>query len=67
MADKAMIDVTESYERMKAQLLLIRVVLGISPIQDVVLAVQTLHEQGKDEFENLRGPRSDEAAKWLPR
>lgn len=51
-------------ESMKAQLTLIRVVLGLSPIHDPVEAVRLLYEQGREEFEKARGPFRDDAHAW---
>lgn len=64
---RAMVDVTDQYERLKAQMLLIRVTLGLSPYHDVLTAVQVLHAEGREAFEKMRGPKSDDAASWVPR
>jgi hypothetical protein len=61
-----MVDRTAEYERMRAQLLLIRVVLGLNPGHDVVYAVRELHDNGRAAFEDVRGPRCDYAAQWKP-
>ena len=53
-----------SPEHMRAQLTLIRVVLGLSPIHDPVEAVRVLYEQGRPAFEATRGPFRDDAADW---
>jgi hypothetical protein len=47
---------TPEEQKMRGQLLLIRVVLGLSPIHDPVEAVRVLYEQGREAFEQLRGP-----------
>jgi hypothetical protein len=49
---------------LKAQLTLIRVVLGLSPIHDPVEAVRVLHDEGREAFEKLRGARCDHAHEW---
>lgn len=65
--DRKMVDSTEQYERMRAQLLLIRVTLGLSPADDPVAAVNVLFNEGRDAFEKLRGQGCDYAAQWTPR
>ena len=52
--------------RMQAQLLLIRVTLGLSPIHDPVTAVRVLYEEGKEAFEKLRGDPCAHAGSWKP-
>ena len=53
-------------ESMRAQLLLIRVTLGLSPVHDPVTAVRVLYEEGKEAFEALRGEPCQHAASWKP-
>lgn len=53
--------------KMQAELVLIRTVLGLSPVHDVVAAVRVLHDEGRAAFEELRGPRRDDAMMWKPR
>lgn len=65
-SERLMHDVTMQYEKMRAQLLLIRVVLGLSPIHDPVKCVQVLFEDGREAFEKLRGPKAESAADWTP-
>lgn len=53
-------------EKMRNQLLLIRVILGLSPIHDPVTAVQVLYEKGRVEFEIMRGSKCEYAHEWKP-
>lgn len=53
-------------EKMKAQLLLIRVVLGLNPIHDPVEAIRVLYEDGREAFEKLRGPACAHSHQWKP-
>lgn len=63
---KMMKDVTQEYEHMRAQLLLIRVSLGLNPCQDPVWAVSTLFAEGRDAFEQRRGEKCEHAHEWTP-
>lgn len=67
MADQKTIDVTAEYEKMRAELLLIRALLGLNPIHDPVVCVRELFENGREAFEKLRGPVCDYAWQWSPR
>ena len=67
MSDRLIKDVTQEYEHMRCELLLIRVTLGLSPAHDVLTCVRTLFEQGREEMEKLRGPKSDDSSYWAPR
>jgi hypothetical protein len=51
-------------ERLEAQMHLIRVTLGLNPIHDVLTAVRVLHDEGREAFEKLRGPRCEHAHEW---
>lgn len=62
-----MIDATKEYEKMKAELLLIRCILHLSPVHSPVEAVRVLYEDGKEALEALRGPKCDHAGSWVPR
>ena len=53
-------------ETLRAQMLLIRVTLGLNPIHDVLTAVRVLHDEGREAFEKLRGERCDFAHEWKP-
>lgn len=53
-------------EKMRNELLLIRVVLGLSPAHDPVTAVRVLYEEGREAFEKLRGERCEYAHQWKP-
>lgn len=55
----------DEIKSMRAQLTLIRVVLGLSPIHDPVEAVRVLYEKGRDAFEKERGPFRDDANAWI--
>jgi hypothetical protein len=55
-----------SAERMRAQLLLIRVILGLNPGHDVVECVRILHDEGFAVFEKVRGERCTWASQWRP-
>jgi len=37
----------------EAEIILIRIILGLSPIHDTVAAVRVLHEQGRAALENI--------------
>lgn len=67
MTDQKSIDVTAEFEKMRAELLLIRVVLGLNPIHDPVTCVRELFTNGRDAFEKLRAPACDYAWQWSPR
>jgi len=67
MSNRMMKDVTQEYERMKAELLLIRVQLGLNPCQDVRWAIEKLHNDGREAFEAARGPKCDWSHEWQPR
>lgn len=50
-----------------AEELLMRVHLGLSPIHSLLEAVRVLHDEGRDAFEKMRGPRfSDPAEPTAP-
>lgn len=66
MSERLMKDVTSEFERMRCELLLLRVELGLSPIHDLMTAVRTLHERGREEFEKMRGPAAENSADWFP-
>lgn len=68
MADeRKMIDVTAQYERMKAEMMLMRVCLGLEPIHDLLRCVQILHDEGREAFEKVRGPKCEHSHLWQPR
>lgn len=48
----------------QAQLLLIRVILGLNPIHDPVECVRILFEDGREAFERVRGEPCEYAAQW---
>lgn len=52
--------------RRDAEELLIRVHLGLSPIHSVLEAVRVLHDDGREAFEKMRGPRCEHAHEWKP-
>jgi hypothetical protein len=56
----------DAYEKMRGELLLIRLILGLNPIHDPVECVRVLHEEGKEAFEKLRGERCEYAHEWKP-
>jgi hypothetical protein len=60
-------DVSGEYEQMRAELMLMRVELGLDPCHDLLTCVRTLHNDGRDAFEKLRGPKCDYAHHWQPR
>ena len=66
MSDRQMIDATEAFNKMQAQLFLIRILLRLSPIHDPVQAVRVLHDEGKEAFEKLRGEPCSYASEWKP-
>ncbi len=66
MNERLMRDVTTEYDRMRNTLMLVRMILGLNPAHDVRLAVQELHDNGREAFEKLRGPRCDHAHTWEP-
>lgn len=66
MSDRLMKDVSKEYEKMRAQLLLIRVILGLNPCHDPVECVRILHSDGRERFESVRGEKCDYAAQWTP-
>ena len=57
---------TPAEEKMRAQLTLIRSILGLSPLHDPVEAVRVLYTDGRDAMEKLRGPFRTDAALWKP-
>lgn len=66
MSEIKMINVTSEYEKMRAQMLLMRVTLGLNPCHDLLECVRLLHDKGRDEFERLRGERCKYAHEWKP-
>lgn len=64
--ERKMVDATCTYRQMKNQLLVIRVELGLEPFHDVVAAVRVLHNEGREEFEKMRGEHSNRAVHWQP-
>lgn len=67
MNERLMRDVTTEYERMRAEILLMRVELGLSPIHDLRYCVRKLYEEGREAFEKARGPRCQHSHEWQPR
>jgi len=68
MADeRKIIDVTAEYERMRLEMMLMRVCLGLGPAHDLRFAVQVLYDQGREAMENMRGPKSEHSHLWQPR
>lgn len=67
MSDRLVKDVTGEYEQMRAEIMLMRVELGLNPCQDLLTCVRVLHRDGRDAFEKLRGPKCDYAQQWQPR
>lgn len=67
MSNRMTKDVTQEYEKMRAELLLIRVKLGLNPCHDVLAAVAKLHDEGRPAFEAQRGEPCTWAAQWQPR
>lgn len=67
VTERLVLDVTEEYEKMRAQLLLIRVTLGLDPVHDPVVCVWELYENGREAMEKMRGPKSERSASWTPR
>lgn len=65
--ERAFKDVTAEYERMRCELMLIRVALGLNPAHDVLTAVRTLHDEGREALEKLRGEKCEYAHQWAPR
>lgn len=53
-------------EKLRSQMLLIRVTLGLNPVHDPVEAVRVLFEEGRKSFEQLRGPVCGHAHQWKP-
>lgn len=62
-----MVDCTKEYEKMRAELLLIRAILHLNPIHDPVECVRILYEDGRDALEKVRGPKCEYATSWSPR
>lgn len=60
------IDRQDAFTKMRAQLMLIRVTLGLNPIHDPVEAIRVLFEEGREAFEKLRGPACEHAHEWGP-
>jgi hypothetical protein len=48
------------------QMLLIRIILGLQPGHDPVECVRVLFSDGREAFENLRGPVCEFAHEWAP-
>ncbi len=57
---------TPTEEKMRAQITLIRTILGLSPIHDPVEAVRVLYDDGREAMEKLRGPFRTDAPLWKP-
>lgn len=51
-------------EKVEAQMLLIREILGLSPIHDPVRAIEVLWRDGVHEFRRICGTRCDFAHEW---
>lgn len=51
---------------MRAQHLLMHIHLGLNPAHDLLTCVRVLHDEGREAFEKLRGPRCDFAHEWKP-
>lgn len=66
MSERAMKDVTIEYERMRAELMLIRVQLGLNPIHDLRYMIDKLYTQGREAFEKARGDPCEFAHAWCP-
>jgi hypothetical protein len=49
-----------------AEELLIRVHLGLDPAHDLLHVVRVLHDEGREAFEKMRGPRCEHAHEWKP-
>lgn len=56
----------EREKKMRAELTLIRCILGLSPIHSTVEAVRTLHDAGRGAFEKQRGERCEHWHEWKP-
>lgn len=54
-------------EHRNAEELLMRVCLGLNPAHSLLEAVRVLHDDGREAFEKLRGPRCEFAHQWKPR
>ena len=55
-----------TYPDIESQELLLRVHLGLSPIHSLLEAVRVLHDDGREAFEQMRGPRCEHAHEWAP-
>lgn len=60
------VDCTKQFEKMKAELLLIRAILHLSPAHDPVESVRLLYEEGREAFERVRGQKCEYATQWHP-
>lgn len=49
-----------------AEELLMRVHLGLNPCHSLINAVRVLHDEGREAFEKMRGPRCEHAHEWKP-
>lgn len=49
-----------------AEMLLLRIHLGLNPLHSVLHAVRVLHDEGRAAFEEMRGPRCAYAHEWKP-
>ena len=63
---RKMLDVTSEYERMRAQMMLMRVHLGLDPCHDILTAIRVLYDEGREAMEKMRGPRCEHAHLWKP-
>lgn len=66
MTERLMRDVTAEYERMRCELLLMRVELGLGPIHDLRSCVSVLLNEGREAFEKIRGPKREDSHLWQP-
>ncbi len=62
-------NLTEEMSRQEvrdAKELCLRIHLGLNPCHDIYEACHVLHDEGREAFERMRGPRCEWAHEWKP-